>query len=263
MNLGIEGKTAVVTASSRGLGRAVADSLAAEGVNLAICARNKEQLSRTADEIKKKYKVEVFHKPCNVMNADEVESFTREVVNNFETVHILFANAGGPPAGSVDTIGIQDFEEALQLNCLSTIRLVYSFIPFMKSQKWGRIIASTSVTVKQPMENLALSNVSRAGVIPFIKGIADEYGHLNITANSLAPGYIMTDRVKDLLEDRMSREGISFEEELQQLVSRIPAGRAGKPEEFGALAAFLSSEHAGFINGTTMLIDGGMYRGIM
>jgi len=263
MNLGIEGKTAVVTASSRGLGRAVAESLAAEGVNLAICARNEEQLSRTADEIKKKYNVEVFHKPCNVRDPDKVESFTRDVVNNFETVHILFANAGGPPAGSVDALGITDFEEALQLNCISTIRLVYAFLPFMKSQKWGRIIASTSITVKQPMENLALSNVSRACVIPFIKGIADEYGHLNITANSLAPGYIMTDRVKNLVQDSMSREGISYEEGLQSLISSIPAGRAGTPEEFGALAAFLSSEHAGFINGTTMLIDGGMYRGIM
>jgi len=263
MNLGIEGKTAVVTASSRGLGRAVAESLAAEGVNLAICARNEEQLSRTADEIRKKYRVEVFHKPCNVTDANEVKAFTREVVNNFETVHILFANAGGPPAGSLDVLGTTDFEDALQLNCISTIRLVYSFIPFMKTQEWGRIIASTSITVKQPIENLALSNVSRAGVIPFIKGIADEYGHLNITANALAPGYIMTDRVKNLLKDRMSREGISFEEVLQSLISQIPVGRAGKPEEFGALAAFLSSEHAGFINGTTMLIDGGMYRGIM
>ncbi len=262
MELGIAGKIAVVTAASRGLGRAVAESLANEGAKLAICARNSDDLSRTAEEIRKKYSVEVLDKTCDVTDPDQVESFKNEVVNNFGTIHMLFANAGGPPAGSVDTVNMTDFEEAFQLNCMSTIRLVYSFIPFMISQEWGRIIASTSVTVKQPLANLALSNVSRAGVIPFIKGIADEYGSLNITANAIAPGYIMTDRVTSLLEGRMKKEGISFEEALQGIVTSIPAGRAGKPEEFGSLVAFLASEKAAFINGTTILIDGGMHRGI-
>lgn len=262
MDLELDGKTAVVTAASRGLGRAVAESLAKEGAKLAICARNDDVLSNTAEAIRKTYGVEVLDRTCDVTDPDQVESFKNDVVNTFGTVHVLFANAGGPPAGSVDNVNISDFEEALQLNCMSTIRLVYSFIPFMKAQKWGRIIASTSVTVKQPLTNLALSNVSRAGVIPFIKGIADEYGSMNITANAIAPGYIMTDRVKNLLEGRMKKEGISFEEALQGIVSSIPAGRAGKPEEFGSLAAYLASEKAGFINGTTILIDGGMYRGI-
>jgi 3-oxoacyl-[acyl-carrier protein] reductase len=142
------------------------------------------------------------------------------------------------------------------------MHLVYAFLPQMKSNAWGRVIASTSITVKQPIPNLALSNVSRVGVAAFIKSLAREVAPHNITANTVAPGYIMTERVRQLLEGRVAAEAITFEAALQQIVQEIPAGRTGRPEEFGALVAFLASERASYLNGETILIDGGMHRGL-
>jgi len=263
MDLDIEGRVAVVTASSRGLGRAVAEALAAEGVNLAICSRDKERIEDAADYIQAVYEVDVLAEVCDVTNKASIESFTGKVRDYFKTCHILFTNTGGPPPGKIEDFSGEDFRDAVDLNLLSTINLVYAFLPFMKAQKWGRILADASISVKQPIPTLALSNVSRAGVVAFIKTLAKEVAPLNITANTMAPGYIMTERVKQLLENQAQKEGISYETALEQLRSRIPAKTIGRPEDFGALCTFLASEQAAYITGETFLIDGGMYSGIM
>jgi len=198
-----------------------------------------------------------------VTDKKNIESFRDKVIEHFGTCHILFANAGGPPPGNVEAFEGEDFKKALDLNLFSTIHLVYTFLPYMKQQKWGRILASTSISVKQPIPTLALSNVSRVGVVAFIKTLSLEIAPLNITANTLAPGYIMTERVKQLLEDRAQKEGISFQKALDGVLDTIPAKRIGSPADFGAFCAFLASEHTSYITGETILMDGGMYKGLM
>jgi len=263
MDLKIKGKNAVVTAASKGLGRATAEALAAEGVNLAICSRDKERIEETAEHIRSTYSVDVISAVCDVTDKDDIEAFKQKTIQHFKTCHILYANAGGPPPGTVQDFKGEEFQKALELNLLSTINLVYAFLPCMKKQAWGRILASASITVKQPIPTLALSNVSRAGVVAFIKSLAHEVGSLNITANTLAPGYIMTERVEQLLKNQAQKSGTSYENALEKLLDKIPAKTIGKPEDFGALCAFLSSEQASYITGETILIDGGMYGGMM
>jgi len=263
MDLKIRDKVAVVTASSKGLGKAAAEAMAAEGAKLAICSRDKKRINETADYLKTTYKVDVLPVVCDVTDKNDVKSFKDKIIEHFGTCHILFANAGGPPPGNVEAFNVEDFKKALDLNLLSTINLVYAFLPYMKQQEWGRILASTSISVKQPIPTLALSNVSRVGVVAFIKSLSIEVAFLNITANTLAPGYIMTERVKQLLEDRAQREGISYEKARQGVIDNIPAKKIGSPEDFGAFCAFLASGYASYITGETFLMDGGMYKGLM
>ncbi len=262
MDLGLEGKIGVITAASKGLGKAAAEALAKEKVNLTICSRDENRIKQTANEISEKYKTKVLPFVCDVRSKDDIERLKDNVIKEFGTVHILFTNAGGPPSGKALDFTSEDYEEAIKLNLLSTINLIYAFLPYMRNQKWGRIIASTSISVKQPIPTIALSNVSRVGIIAFIKSLIQEISKDNITANIVAPGYIMTDRVIELLKVREKNEGKSFEELLKELAKNTPLNRIGKPEEFGALVAFLSSELAGYINGETILIDGGMYKGL-
>jgi 3-oxoacyl-[acyl-carrier protein] reductase len=263
MDLKIEGKVAVVTAASRGLGRAAAEALAAEGVNLAICSRNEEKIADVADYIQAVYEVDVIYDTCDVTDKAGIQAFKEKVIDHYKTCHILFTNAGGPPPGKIDDFQGENFEKAVELNLFSTINLVYAFLPYMKQQKWGRILALTSISVKQPIPTLVLSNVSRAGVVAFVKSIARELGRLNITANTIAPGYIMTERVEELLQNKAENENITYDEALATIKNLIPVNKVGAPEDLGALCAFLASDYASYITGETHLIDGGMYAGTM
>jgi len=263
MDLKIKNKIAVVAAASKGLGKAVAEALAAEGVNLAICSRDKTRIDETAQYLKTTHHVDVLPLVCDVTDPTGITSLKEKVTEHFGACHILFTNAGGPPPGKVEAFTGEDYKKALDLNLISTINLVNAFLPLMKQQQWGRILASTSVTVKQPIPTLALSNVSRVGVAAYIKSLAFEVAVLNVTANVLAPGYIMTERVKQLLEDRSKKEGISYEKALEAVLEGIPAKKIGAPADFGALCAFLASEHASYITGEIILMDGGMYKGLM
>ena len=263
MDLMIKGKVAVVAASSKGLGRAVAEALAKEGVKLAICSRNKERINETADNIQNVYKIEVLPLVCDVTNPSEIIRFKEKVIDHFGTCHILFANAGGPPSGTLEDFTSEDFKQAIDLNLMSTINLVYAFLPYMRSQKWGRVLASTSSNIKQLLPEFPLSNVSRIGVVAFIKTFAHEFAHLNITANVLAPGLIMTEPTKKYIEIMAKGERIQFNEALEKLKCTIPTRTIGDPKDFGALAAFLASEYTSYITGETFLIDGGTYSGVM
>jgi len=262
MDLGLKGRVAVVTASSRGLGRAVAEALAQEGARLAICSRDWDRISETATQLERRCDADILPAVCDVSDPGSVAGFRDKVLEVFGGADILFANAGGPPPGGVLDVTPEDYEKAIRLNLMSAIHLAYAFLPKMRERKWGRIIASTSITVKQPIPTLALSNISRVGVVALIKGLARELAPFNITANAVAPGYIMTERVTQLLEARVASEGISFDEAVSKMAEQIPARRTGLPEEFGALVAFLASERAAYINGETVLIDGALYSGL-
>jgi len=263
MDLNINGKIAIVCASSKGLGRAVAEALAAEGVNLALCSRDKNTIEKVGREIASAYNVDVLAAACDITRAEDINAFHEQVIHHFKTCHILFANAGGPPPGKVEQFKGDDFRKALELNLLSTINVVNAFLPYMKEQKWGRILANTSISVKQPIPSLALSNVSRVGVVAYIKSLAQEVGAFNVTANALAPGYIMTERVEQLLENQAKQQNIDYKTAKANLVESIPVKMIAPPSQFGALAAFLASEQAAYITGETILIDGGLYKGLM
>lgn len=263
MDLNIKGKIAVVTASSKGLGKGAAEALASEGCNLVICSRNQARIGETADYIRDTYNVEVLPVVCDVLKPGDIENLREQTIARFKTCHILFTNAGGPPSGNIENFKSEDFKQALELNLVSTINLVYAFLPYMKNQKWGRILASTSTNVKQPLPKFALANVSRVGVLAFIKSLSMEVAPYQITANTLAPGYIMTELIEKMLEKQCLRENITYDEALIRLENTIPTRSIAEPKDFGALAAFLASEQAFYITGETFLIDGGMYSGLM
>ncbi|MCX8125157.1 MAG: SDR family oxidoreductase [Spirochaetes bacterium] len=263
MNLHLENKIAVITAASKGLGKAVASELSKEGALCVICSRDSNLLHKTAEEIMSQTGNKVIAYPCDVTNPDDIAELKDAVLKEYGRVDILFTNAGGPPAGFIQNFSPDDYRKAIELNCISAINLIYAFLPLMQTHKYGRIIASTSITVKQPIDNLVLSNVSRVGVIAFVKSIANQYGKYNITANAIAPGYILTDRLKTLIELKAQQENITYEKALAAFAAEIPLQRIGMPEEFASLVAFLASEKAGYINGQTILIDGGMYKGLM
>lgn len=262
MDLQLTGKVAVITAASKGLGKAVALELSKEGAVCYICSRDSNLLQKAADEIMSVTGNTVIALPCDVTNPDDITKCKDAIVKDYKTVDILFTNAGGPPAGFIRDFSSEDYIRAIELNLISAINLIYAFLPVMQKNQYGRIIASTSITVKQPLDNLVLSNVSRVGVVAFIKSIANQYGKYNITANAVAPGYILTDRLKSLIELKAQQENTTYEKALASFATEIPLQRIGTPEEFAALVAFLASPKSGYINGQTILIDGGMYKGL-
>lgn len=262
MDLGIKNKVAIVAASSKGLGKAVALGLAEEGVNLTISARGKEAVERTAEEIRSKTGVEVLAVQADVSNPEDVKRIVSETISVYSTVHILVNNAGGPPLGGFLDFSREDWQKALELNLLSTINLTREVIPYMRRQKWGRIVNITSVAVKQPIDGLILSNTARAGVIGFAKTISNEFGRDNILVNNVCPGRILTDRIVHLAEERARKDNKTTKEVIDSMELDIPIGRIGKPKELADLVVFLASERASYITGTTIQVDGGLVRGI-
>lgn len=262
MNLGLHDKIALVTASSRGLGKAVALRLAHEGAHVTICARGEQALRETADAIREATGQRVLTVPADVSDPEAAGRLVDATLEAFGRLDILVTNAGGPPPGKFLDFTPEDWEESAELTLMSAVRLCYAAAPLMKEQRSGAILAMTSITVKQPLPNLILSNSLRLGVTGLIKTLADELGPYGVRANAICPGWTRTARVEQLLEDRAQRSGETTEVEAAKIAADIPLGRMGTPEEFAAAAAFLVSDAASFINGVSLLVDGGMARGM-
>ncbi|HZT61071.1 MAG TPA: SDR family oxidoreductase [Pyrinomonadaceae bacterium] len=262
MNLGLENKVALVAASSRGLGRAVAEELAAEGASLVLCARGEEQLSAACVHIRKSTGAAVVGVAADVSATGEAERVVRACVERFGRVDILVTNAGGPPAGRFETLSGDDWERATRLTLTSAVELTRAALPGMKERRWGRILNITSITVKQPVENLMLSNSLRAAVTGFARTLADEVAAYGVTVNNILPGYTRTERVEELARTMAGKEGVAPEEFRARWESEIPMRRLGEPREFAALAAFLVSERASYITGTSIPVDGGWIRSL-
>jgi 3-oxoacyl-[acyl-carrier protein] reductase len=263
MDLGLKDRVALVTASSKGLGRAVAWALAREGTKLVICSRNKEALEKTADDIFLGTGVSVFPLAVDLSEADQIDWLMEETLDLFGRVDILVTNAGGPRPGYFEALDETDWMQAFQQNLMSVVRLCCGVIPMMKKQGWGRIINLASVSVKQPIDNLFLSNTIRPGVIGLTKSLSQELAEHNILVNAVCPGFILTDRVDQLLRAKSKQTGQSMEALKAERLLEIPLGRIGDPGELANMVAFLASERASYITGNTIQVDGGMVKGIM
>jgi 3-oxoacyl-[acyl-carrier protein] reductase len=263
MDLGLKGKVALVAAASRGLGKAVAWEFAREGAHVAICARGEEVLSATALEIAADTGGEVFPVVADVTKPEDIQRLVSAVEERFGQIDILVNNAGGPPTGTFMGFDDEAWETALQLNLMSTVRLCRAVLPGMRSRRWGRIVNMTSASVKQPIDGFILSSTARSGVVGMAKTLANECAAEGITVNNVCPGWTLTDRVKSLAEERAAKEGKTIQDVVDDYAADIPARRLGHPDELAALVAFLASERAAYITGTTIQVDGGYVRSLL
>lgn len=263
MDLGIKGKIALVTASTRGLGRGCADALAAEGCRVAVCSRSEILAQKAARDIAAHSGAKVVGFASDMGRKEDIDHLVKQVDRSLGMPDILVTNAGGPPPGTFESTALPDYEKALELNLMSAVHLIHQTYPAMKSKGWGRIIAITSISVKQPIANLLLSNMARSGLTGFLKTIATELAPHGITVNALLPGTHKTSRIDQLVEDRAIREKKSEKEVYQELIESVPCKTIGDPADFGAAAAFLASQQARYITGHNLLIDGGKYGGLL
>jgi len=263
MDLGLNGKVALVAADSRGLGKAVAREFCREGTRVAVCAREEKVLQATASEIAADTGAEVLPVVADVTKPDDIKKLVSSVEEHFGQIDILVSNAGGPPTGAFLDFDDAAWEAALRLNLMSTIRLCRAVLPGMRARGWGRIINITSASVKQPMDGLILSSAARCGVVGMAKTLANECAAQGITVNNVCPGYTLTDRVKHLAEEKATKEGKHVQEVIESFAANIPARRLGQPEELAALVIFLASERAAYITGTTIQVDGGYVKSLL
>jgi 3-oxoacyl-[acyl-carrier protein] reductase len=262
MDLGLKGRVAAVAAASKGLGRAVATELAREGADLAICARNQEPLQAARKELEASGG-RVHATALDVTASGEAERFVEEAASAYGRLDILVCNVGGPPSGPFVDKDVDDFRRALEQNLLTFIRLTRAALPHLQANGWGRIVMITSSSSKEPIPGLILGNTARTGIGGFAKTLSMELARAGITVNIVAPGPFLTDRQRELAEQRAQREGIAVEQALSDMERIVPMGRIGDPSELGALVAFLCSERASFITGTTIQADGGMTRSLL
>lgn len=263
MELGLKGKVAIVAASSKGLGRACALGLAAEGARVTMCARTEAELIAAANEVREKTKAEALAIPADVTKLADIQRAVAKTVEAFGGVDILVTNAGGPPPGVFDQMADAQWQAAFELNLLSTVRFIREVLPHMREKRWGRIINIQSSSVKQPIDGLILSNAIRPGVVGLAKTLSVELAGDNILINTVCPGVILTDRLRSFVAHQARAAGKSFEEYLPTWVANVPLGRIGNPEEFANMVVFLASERASYITGVTVQVDGGLIRGIM
>src|ERR1700723_1087689 len=263
MDFGLKGRVAIVAAASKGLGRAVATEFAKEGCEVAICARTPAHLERAANEIGKASGRAIFWRALDVSKTEAVSTFVDEVDKKYGRIDICVTNAGGPPTKKFLVISLEDWRAAVELTLLSNVYFAREVLPRMHRNHWGRLITITSVSVKHPIEGLLLSNCLRAGVAGLAKTLANEYGADGITVNNVCPGYTLTDRIGELFEKRAKDAGVTIVEIEKQSAAAVPIGRLSRPDEFAALVAFLCSERASSMNGTTIQVDGGLIRGLL
>lgn len=261
MDLGLTGKNAIVTGSSRGLGFAVAKELAREGANVLICGRNSDAVDKTKLELGA-YDVKTVGVTADISTPDGIDHVLTMADAALGSVDILCMSTGGPPSGNFVDVEPADFTRSANDLLESLVRLIKGVVPGMQKAAWGRVMAVTSISAAQPVDNLILSNTMRAGITGLMKSLANEYGKDGITFNCLMPGYTATERMESVLRNVAEAKGISYEHAMESVAKDVPMGRIGRPEEFAALAAFLASNRASYITGCSIPVDGGWIKGI-
>jgi 3-oxoacyl-[acyl-carrier protein] reductase len=263
MDLGLSGKVALVAASSKGLGRAIAEALAAEGASLVLCARGAEALAAARDAIAREGTAPVHAVPGDVSRLEDIDRIARSTLERFGRVDVLVTNAGGPPVGTFAIHDWDAWQRAVDLTLRSAVELTRAVLPGMRERHWGRVIHVTSLAVKQPIDGLMLSTSIRAAVTGFSRTLANEVAADGITVNTILPGFMNTERVTELNEATAAREGVPVADVERRVLGQIPTRRIGEPRELAALAAFFASERAGYITGQSIAVDGGWIRGLM
>ncbi len=264
MNLGLSSKVALILASSKGLGLACAKGFYSEGANIIICSRSKENLEKAKNEISesssKNHKNKILAIVTDLNEEEHIKALVERTIKEFGRLDILVHNAGGPPSAPINGISKEDWQNSVNLNLLSFVIISKLVLPIMQQQHFGRIIAITSVSVKQPLNNLVLSNTTRLGVVGFAKTLANEYAKDNILANVVCPGPTLTNRMKELIKTQMSETGKSEQDVMNFWLENIPLGRFGQPADLANLVVFLASEKASYITGTVIQVDGGFVK---
>ncbi|HWN14217.1 MAG TPA: SDR family oxidoreductase [Candidatus Dormibacteraeota bacterium] len=263
MDLGIKGKTALVVAASKGMGRASALGLAAEGARVVMCARGEAALEDAAAEVKRQTGADVVALVADASRAADISRVVAEANRAFGGVDILVANVGGPPPGPFEAMTDEQWKTAFEQVHLSTVRFIREVLPHMKQARWGRILAIQSSSVKQPVDGLVLSNGIRPGIAGLFKTLAGDLAPHGITVNLVLPGRIMTDRFREHQTDRATRSGVTLEKQMELSSADIPMGRIGTPEEFAAMVVFLASARASYVTGTAVQVDGGLIRSVV
>ena len=257
MDLGLKGKVALVGGSSKGIGRAVATALAAEGCKVTICARDSATLTATAQAIRQETMAQVLPFVCDMAIYEDIKRVVAETAKAFGQLDIVVNNAGGPPSGAFDDFAEDAWQQAIDQNLLSAVRTIREALPHLRRSGSGRIINITSVSVKQPIDRLVLSNTTRLGVVGMAKTVSREVAQEGITVNNICPGNIATERLVSLIEERAQRQGITLAQAMELEEARLPMGFLGAPEDVASLVVFLASAKARYLTGATIQVDGG------
>jgi len=257
MDMGLQGKAALVGGASKGIGKAIALGLAKEGCRVAVCARGPADLEAAADEIRSATDIEALTIVCDMASYDDIKLAVAEAATAFGRLDIVVNNAGGPPTGTFETLDERYWQHAIEQNLLSAVRTTREALPHLQRSGSGRVINVTSVAVKQPIDGLMLSNATRLGVVGWAKTLSREVAAQGITVNNVCPGNIATQRLMSLIEERARRQGVELEQAVQLEEGRIPMGFLGEAEDVANLVVFLASAKARYITGTTVQVDGG------
>jgi 3-oxoacyl-[acyl-carrier protein] reductase len=262
MELGLKGRGVIVAASSEGIGLATAQAFAREGAQVAMCARTEKTLMDTAEKLRQETGAEVLAQPLDVTDAAAVQRFTEHVAKQFGRIDVCVTNAGGPPAKNFLSISTEEWRRAVEMNFLSVVYMARAVIPYMQRHRWGRIVTITSVSVKQPVPDLIMSNAVRSAVVGLVKSLSNEFGKDGILVNNVGPGYTATERLKELAATRSLAAGVPMEKIYEHWAAEAPVRRVGEPREIADLIVWLASERASYVTGQTVLADGGIYHGL-
>jgi len=262
-DLGLEGRVAIVTGSSSGLGKAIALGLAQEGAVLTICARSEDRLKEAAEEIESSFGAEVLALRTDLTNRDDLRRLVKETEKRFSRIDILVNNTGGPPTAPFLKISEGDWRQAVDSLLMSVVLLCLEVIPHMQKRNWGRIINMTSIAAKQPVEDLVLSNSLRAGILAVSKTLSNELARDNILVNSVCPGYTLTSRTEELARTQSLKTGVAYEQVVHGWEEEIPLGRLAQPREIADLVVFLASERASYVTGAAIQVDGGWIKAML
>ncbi|MCF8412018.1 MAG: SDR family oxidoreductase [Melioribacteraceae bacterium] len=260
MDLKLKDKVVLITASSKGIGRATAELFIKEGARVAISSSNESNLKSAVDEIKRSFNYEPFWNICDLNNPKEIQNTYNLVKDHLGDVDILVNNCGGPAPGLFEDLTDNKWEHGYEQVLMSAVRFSRLVLPSMKSRRWGRIINITSLSVKQPVLNLMLSNSFRSALTAFAKTLSQQVGEYNVTVNNVAPGFTLTGRLYELAVERAKTSGSSHEHILAEMANEVPLKRLGKPDEVGAMIVYLASEQANYITGQTIAVDGGVIK---
>jgi len=262
MNLGLRNRTVIVAASSEGIARATADKFAAEGARLAMCSRDEAKINAAAEEIRQRHSAEILTAALDVTDEAAVHKFVEHVTAGFGSVDVCVTNAGGPPSKMFLATTTEEWHRATEVNLMSVVHFARAVLPHMQRQRWGRIVTITSVSVRQPISDLIYSNAIRAGVVGLVKSLSNEFGKDGITVNNVGPGYTSTERLNHLIQKRAGDLGISNDDYAARLAADVPLQRLAHPEEVADAIVWLASERASYITGQTLLVDGGLFKGL-